>query len=157
MNDYQHPAKPLLWPTPLLLAVLAGGCGQWKQADLPVGVDITAPTINATTPSLAASVTPNVRIKALFSEAMDSTSINETTFILSKGTTPVLGTVSYEKNVATLRPIADLEMNSVFTATITTEARDVAGNPLGSSRSWTFTTTAPVAARPGLGAIGEDS
>jgi hypothetical protein len=93
----------------------------------------------------------------LFSEAMDSTTITAATFTLSKGTTPVLGTVSYEKNVATLKPIANLEMNSVFTATITTEARDVAGNALGSSRSWTFTTTAAMAARPGMAAIGEDS
>jgi hypothetical protein len=51
--------------------------------------------------------------------------------------------VSYSGPTATFAPSANLATNTVFTATVTTGAKDVAGNPLASNKVWTFT-TAPI-------------
>jgi hypothetical protein len=78
---------------------------------------------------------------------MDSSTINGTTFTLTKqGTTsPVAASVSYEGLTmkATLDPTQNLEPNSTYTANIkggTGGARDPAGNALGADESWSFTT-----------------
>ena len=103
----------------LLLATCLTACGDHgKLLTMPVGPDITAPTVSATTPSLAAQVATSSNVKVLFSEAMDGATITATSFTLSQGTTPVLSTVSYERNVATLNPIANLTADTLFTATI---------------------------------------
>src|SRR6185369_12671342 len=65
------------------------------------------------------------------------------TFSLSgPGATPVPGTVSYSAptHVTTFTPTSALAASTTFTATITTGARDVAGNAMASNVVWTFTT-----------------
>ena len=131
-----------------MLAALTAGCdgsGNGDDVAVSAGADISAPTVSATTPSLAAAAAPDANIKALFSEAMDGTTITAASFTLSQGTTPVLGTVTYEGQVATLNPIANLTAGTTFTATVNTGATDLAGNALARNRTWTFTTRAVTA------------
>jgi hypothetical protein len=52
----------------------------------------------------------------------------------------VIGTVSYFGTTATFTPTSSLAPNTTFTATLTTGAKDLAGNALGSDFVWTFTT-----------------
>ena len=55
-----------------------------------------------------------------------------TTFTLTgPGTTAVAGTVSCAGSTATFTPAADLAVNTIYTATITTGAQSTAGMPLG--------------------------
>ncbi len=147
MNRIQWLAQPLAWTASLLLATCLTGCGGKREVSRPVGPDITAPTVSATTPSLAAMVGLSANVKVLFSEAMDGATITATSFTLTQGTTPVLSTVTYERNVATLTPIANLTADTVFTATINTGVKDKAGNALAANRSWTFTTRFAIAGR----------
>jgi hypothetical protein len=103
--------------------------------------DMTAPTVTSTNPASAATaVALNQKIAATFSKVMDSSTITTTTFTLNQGTTAVLGTVSYAGTTATFTPTANLAASTLYTATITTGAKDLAGNALASSFVWTFTT-----------------
>jgi Ice-binding-like/Bacterial Ig-like domain/Bacterial Ig-like domain (group 2) len=103
--------------------------------------DMTAPTVASTNPASAATaVALNQKIAATFSKVMDSSTITTTTFTLNQGTTAVLGTVSYAGTTATFTPTANLAASTLYTATITTGAKDLAGNALASSFVWTFTT-----------------
>jgi len=110
------------------------------------GGDTTAPTVTGRTPADGATgVARSVSPTATFSEAMDASTITTTTFTLVKqGTTsPVPATVSYASQTATLDPSADLEAGATYTATVkggSAGAKDVAGNPLASDVSWSFTT-----------------
>src|SRR5437660_8169198 len=61
------------------------------------------------------------------------------------GTTTVAGTFAYSSMTATLNPVTNLAPNSVYTATITTGARDLAGNALAANLVWNFTTAATAA------------
>ncbi|MBI5207383.1 MAG: Ig-like domain-containing protein [Candidatus Firestonebacteria bacterium] len=102
--------------------------------------DNTAPTVlPSTSPANnATGITVNSAITATFSEKMNSSTINTTTFTLSG----VTGTVNYIDSTATFKPSGNLAYNSTYTATITTGVKDIAGNPLASDYVWKFTTGA---------------
>jgi len=103
--------------------------------------DTTAPTVILTVPLNAATgVALGNNITATFSEAMDPLTIDNVTFTLTDGVTPVTGTVTYTGVIAVFNPLADLAVSTLYTATITTGATDLAGNPLASDYIWTFTT-----------------
>ena len=115
------------------------------------GGDTTAPTVTATSPTAnATGVAVSANVTGNFSEAMDPSTITSATFRLTTGSTTVPAAVSYTNNVATLNPTADLAANTTYTATITggsAGVKDVAGNALASTRTWTFTTAPRAAAR----------
>ncbi len=105
--------------------------------------DTTNPTVISTSPAnLAVGVATNHKITVTFSDGMDSTTITGSTFTLTgPGTTAVTGTVNYSQigATATFTPTNALATGVVFTATITTGVKDLAGNPIASLFSWSFT------------------
>ncbi|HQQ63251.1 MAG TPA: Ig-like domain-containing protein [Pseudomonadales bacterium] len=108
--------------------------------------DVTKPTVISTLPVAGATnVVLNTLVTATFSEPMDPLTITTATAKLACPTgTPVTGVVSYAVNshVATITPNSPLPASTVCTATITTGAKDVAGNAMLSLFSWIFTTGA---------------
>jgi hypothetical protein len=107
----------------------------------------TPPTVIATVPAnLAPSVATNSALTATFGTAMNPATIDAATFTLTSapGAAAVTGTVTYAASgsVATFTPAADLAPSTVFTATITTGAMDLAGTALAQNYVWTFTTAA---------------
>jgi Ca2+-binding RTX toxin-like protein len=113
-------------------------------------VDTVAPTINTMAPTDGATdVAAASNAEATFSEAMDSSTINGSTFTLVKqGTSqPVAAQVTYDPAAkkATLDPDADLDPSATYTAAVkggTSGVKDPAGNPLAQDTTWSFTTAA---------------
>jgi Ice-binding-like/Bacterial Ig-like domain len=103
------------------------------------------PSVISTVPAnLATAVPVNTLISATFSEAMDPTTITGTTFLVAgPGATPVAGVVTYSGTTATFTPTHLLPAGTLFTATITTGAKDPTGAPLAANFVWTFTTAPP--------------
>ncbi|MDR3736585.1 MAG: Ig-like domain-containing protein [Acidobacteriaceae bacterium] len=108
--------------------------------------DTTKPTVLSTIPLNGATSVPlNLNVSATFSKPMNAATINSTTFTLTgPGSTPVAGLVVYASvgNTATFDPTANLAASTLYTATITTTAADLAGNTLAVNYVWTFTTSA---------------
>ncbi|HUX68664.1 MAG TPA: Ig-like domain-containing protein [Terriglobales bacterium] len=109
--------------------------------------DTTKPTLVATLPAnLATAVAINAAVTATFSEAMDPATLTAATFTLTgPGSTSIAGLVTYAAiaDTATFKPNVNLLPGTQYTATVTTGAQDLAGNPLGAglvSNPWTFTT-----------------
>ncbi len=137
-----------------LLSLLGTGCGSDDSSFVngpnlvpvvvtspsPGGTDTTAPTVTLTDPAGGASGVPlNKKISIAFSEGLDPVSVNAATFLLrGPGNTPVAGTVSYSGFVATFTPASPLTASTVYTATVTTGVRDLAGNALATDYSWNF-------------------
>ncbi len=100
-------------------------------------VDTTAPTVTATDP---ADGLPNVSIASAitvdFDEAMDPASLTPATFTVGD----LHGTVTLAGNQAVFTPTIGLAPGITYTATITTGARDLAGNALASPFTFEFTT-----------------
>ncbi|MFA4987302.1 MAG: Ig-like domain-containing protein, partial [Candidatus Brocadiia bacterium] len=104
--------------------------------------DTTPPTVTSTTPvHLDTEVPFNISLTAAFTEEMDPLTITTATFrVTGPGTIPVLGTVTYIGLTATFTPVNPLAASTLFTAAITTGAKDQANNPLAANYEWTFTT-----------------
>lgn len=103
--------------------------------------DVTKPTATLTDPlNNATGVTLDHLVVVTFSEAMDATSITPVTFTLKQGTTAVAGLVTYAASKATFTPSSALSSNTVYTATITTGAKDLAGNTIAANYLFSFTT-----------------
>src|SRR5207244_6422889 len=104
------------------------------------------PIVSFTVPANAATgVAINQKIAVAFSKAMDPLTITPVTFTLKQGTTAVTGTVSYAGVTATFNPLSTLAPITTYTATMTSEARDLPANALASNFSWCFTTGGPPA------------
>jgi len=143
------------WALVVLLGTMAG-CSSDDNNPVSPG-DTVAPTVSSTNPLNGA--TGVAVITASFSEAMNASSLTTTTFSVNgPGPTPVTGTVTYNAstNMASFSPASALSPNTPYTATITTGAKDVAGNALASNHVWTFTTSATAGnqASPALGGAG---
>jgi hypothetical protein len=114
------------------------------------GPSTTAPTITLANPASATSTAPlNGAVNATFSEDMNpATVIAPGTFTLAvagAGGASIAGNVTYDVNsdIATFTPNAILTATTSYTATISTAATDVFGNPLGAGlipNTWTFMT-----------------
>ncbi len=107
----------------------------------PVSTDKGAPSVSSTIPaSNSENVPRNMTISVVFDEEMDPASISATTFTVKQGTTSVTGVVAYTGTIATFTSAVNLAANKKYTASITTGAKDVAGNALASNKTWEFTT-----------------
>ena len=152
--------QPYRWFILLLIGFFITGCGSggknghWLPASTGPVPDTTRPLVISTIPGNGATgVFTNSRISATFNEAMNPATIGNTTFTVVNDTnegTPVAGNVTYNAaaRTAIFTPTtpATLPEGDLFTATITTGARDLAGNALAANFTWTFTTGAGGAA-----------
>jgi len=110
------------------------------------GATLSPVVIAVDPPNGSTGVPLNKVITATFNVPMDPLTINATTFTLKLGTTAVAGVVSYSGTTAFFTPAAPLTLNSLYTATITTGAKNTGGTALPANYVWTFTTgtlTAP--------------
>ena len=118
--------------------------------------DTTAPTVIAITPlNNAGSVSVNTNVNVSFSESMAPSTVTASTMTLRNTTlnTAVTGTVLYapSSNTAVFTPTlpTPLANNTLYTVTLSTAVTDLAGNPLASTFTSTFTTAAlPDTTRP---------
>src|SRR5207249_3341588 len=103
--------------------------------------DTTSPTVTAMVPAHSATgVYISSQIAGTFSEAMDASTINTSTFTLMQGTPPPYTTLFRSGVTATFAPAGNLAPLTTYTATIGTGARDLAGNALAADFVWSFTT-----------------
>jgi hypothetical protein len=110
---------------------------------------VVPPTVISTDPANAATgVALTKQIAANFSTTMDASTFTSATFTLAQGTTSVSGFTSYSGTKAIFAPASNLIPNTMYTATITTGVKDLAGNALVSNYVWTFTTGASVVVIP---------
>ena len=106
-------------------------------------LDSTKPSVIATiNANGATNVPPNTKAGATFSEVMDNLTITNQSFTLKQGVTSVPGVVSYSGVNALFSPTNILANNTEYTATITTAAKDLAGNAMASNYVWSWTTAA---------------
>jgi hypothetical protein len=132
------------WLAATLAIGLAAGCGS-SGDDSNGTADNTAPGVVFSTPvDLAADVALDAPINARFSEPMNPATIDGASFTVGSAGGLVAGTVSYTGTTATFMPTSDLDTDTLYTATISLVATDVAGNPLQVAHVWTFTTRGPI-------------
>jgi len=105
--------------------------------------DTTPPVVSFTAPAngqTGVGTTTSVS-SVTFSEAMDNSTINSSTFqMVDSNGAPVTAVLTISGNSATLTPIAPLLPGTDYSTTVTTGVRDASGNALAAPYTWTFTT-----------------
>lgn len=125
-----HLVEPVLIVGMLILA-----CGDSPTEPDP---DTTRPVVTLTNPaSGAVQVARDVLISATFSETMDNSTITSASFTLN-GTIP--GEVTVSGTTATFDPDGLLDSAKFYTARLSTDITDAAGNHLATEYAWTFRT-----------------
>jgi hypothetical protein len=132
------------------------------QFTTAASTDTTRPRVTATNPATSSPgptlVAPaNAAITAIFSKDMAPATLIAANFTVTCSSPCVspTGVVSYSSGARTAvyKPAANLAVGDTYTATITTGARDLAGNalagnqaalPAASNYVWTFVASAPV-------------
>ncbi len=130
--------------------VAVGSTGYESQHSAPATImtgDATPPRVVQAFPANGAgplSVAQSIVVKLVFSESIDSASVNSSTLSMKVVETGqvVTGTIRYRSNVA----VAEFEPSfmpaaSTIQVTATTGIRDLAANPLATSFTFAFTTT----------------
>lgn len=117
----------------------------WVDVLVASTIDTTAPTVTEAIPgNNATNVALSPTIAAVMSEPLNAATVTSTNATLKNAQTQasIATTVSYDSalNTINLTPQAVLEAGTSYTATLTTEIKDVAGNSLANSYSWSFST-----------------
>jgi hypothetical protein len=109
------------------------------------GATLNPMVISADPINKATNVVLNKVVTVNFNMPMNQTTLNENSFTIKQGTTVIAGSVSYAGTTASFKPNVSLIANTEYTATITTEAKNIQGTALSSNYVWTFTTGATTA------------
>ncbi len=121
----------------------------WLNPQIVCAADSTPPAVSSAIPVAGASNEPvSGAVRATFSEALNASTINATTFSLTRQgtTTPVAASVIWDAGsfTAWLAPSVRLAAGATYTAVLRGGAsgvKDVAGNALPSDYTWTFSTS----------------
>ena len=101
------------------------------------------PKVTETTPAdIALAVALNSKVTVTISEAMDATTMDTTSFrLVGAGELELIGSVSLDAttNTASFIPGRSLTASTVYTATVSTQAKSSAGNALVADYVWSFT------------------
>jgi hypothetical protein len=127
------------------------------------GVDATPPTVATVAPADGATGVDAIsNAGATFSEAMDASTINTSTFTLTRqgAAQPLAAQVAYDQTTrkATLTPADGLEASTTYTVTVkggSGGVKDLAGNPLAQDKTWSFTTSAQANKIANLGSVAD--
>ncbi|MGK2907195.1 MAG: Ig-like domain-containing protein, partial [Desulfuromonadales bacterium] len=135
---------PLLLLVSLLAACGGGGSGtdsgSGSDGD---SIDLVSPYVSSTNPVHNSNdVATNRAITATFNEAVDPAMITSNTFLVDDANdSPVTGSVTYDEGsrTALFRSSVVLAPGAAYTATITADVEDLAGNTLVKDYTWQFT------------------
>ena len=111
--------------------------------------DTVSPTVTARSPAPGSTAAPpTTAVTATFSEPINPATVTSNTVVLRNASNVVVAsTLVYDapSRTATLTPSAPLDVSATYTASVAggntgTVVRDLAGNPLAATVSWSFTT-----------------
>ncbi|QKJ63628.1 Ig-like domain-containing protein [Flavobacterium sp. M31R6] len=123
--------------------------GQALEADyvwtFSTGTTLNPMVLSSDPVNKTTNVVLNKVVAVNFNMPMNQTTINANSFTVKQGAATVEGSISYNGTIAYFKPNTSLMANTQYTATITTEAKNIQGTALSSNYVWTFTTGATTA------------
>ncbi len=150
MNHTTRIIASLLAASLLMIACGGGGGSSGSGGGF---VDAVAPTVSYVAPAANhGEVGPNAKITATFSEAMNTASVTSALSLIDKvsGLPVPVQSVEYDplNKIATMVPQGQLSTNRAYQASVSTAAKDLAGNALAVEYTWEFVTAGSADAVP---------
>jgi len=136
---YQISLKSIKSAVTILWVLLLASCSCSNNAPLR---DLIIPKVTSTTPSNGSTnAVINTFINVTFSEKMKASSITESTFkLVDNQGKPVAGTVTTSGTSATFKPNQSLNKNTLYTAILSRQVKDLSNNQIIADYRWAFTT-----------------
>ncbi len=132
----------------VFLTACGGGGGGGSTMDSPPPP--TTFSVTSTSPvNKVTGVAIQSTISAVFSKAVDTTTMSSANFIVTGPSGTVSGTLAYNATTKTVTftPGASLAKMALYTAMVTTAVKDTEGNTLTENSVWTFTTGPVISAK----------
>ncbi|MGM0594067.1 MAG: ice-binding family protein [Pseudomonadota bacterium] len=137
-----------LWIGALVVTAFVTGCSSDNNSTTTTPTDTptdpAALTVVSTNPDDGATaIATNQSVMATFSEAMDETTLDDTSFTVQGDNEPAtVGSVTLDdaSNTAVFTPTSDLSASTDYTATLTTAATSSSGKTMASDYVWSFAT-----------------
>ncbi|MFA7128374.1 MAG: ice-binding family protein [Sphaerochaeta sp.] len=140
----------LLCMVSLLFTVTLLGCSDAQNAN-PSDI----PRVTSSSPSDSETAVPlNRNVSLSFSEEMDESTLNGTTFTVKQGSAIVDGAVEYSNMTVVFTPTLDFNPNSEYLINVSLGAKDMTGNSMTSVYTGSFTTGTSIALGPKPVALG---
>lgn len=122
----------------------AGGGGIYRfgtgSSCLPSSDNIRPYIASFSPPDGGSDVPLNAPVSILFSEAIDPTSVTDTSFSVQYGGGSIAGSYTTNGAMVTFQPAAQWAPATLYSVTVGSGVRDLAGNPLPLPLFWSFTT-----------------
>ncbi len=136
-----------IWLPLFLLVIFGVGCSDANKSGSDNPSQAAPTVVSAIPPNNTDGACPNTLVTVTFSKAMTASSIDAATFTLTgPGSAPVAGQVTYDASskTAIFTPSSTLALNTAYTGTVTTGAKDMSGDGLASNLVFSFTTGSTV-------------
>lgn len=118
-----------------------GVTGAWMQPKT-IQISHVIPVIEFAAPSdNAVNVDENTTIEVTFSAEMDSSTFDDSTFVVNDGAENIAGNIECNGKFAQFQPENPWQTDRNYTVTITNGVSDIMGNHLMSNYTWAFSTT----------------
>jgi len=122
----------------LFLAAFIAGC---DNSSTDPDIDPDAPVVFSTSPTNNENnVERNKVVEIVFDQAMNPSTMNNSTITLHQGTAAVNGSVNYSGTTATFTPENVLDAQTDYTVNVSTGASSSSGVVLENDNEWSFTT-----------------
>ena len=137
---------PNMLPSPAGITVTAtsqADTTQGASASVTILPDATPPSIvSVTPPADQTGVSLNSTIQIQFSDSLDPSTVNSTTFALSSGSNSLISSVAYDPslNTVTMTAAGIFAPGTQYTVAVSNLVADPAGTPLAAPAQWSFTT-----------------
>jgi hypothetical protein len=128
----------------LFCALLLSACRPVGESQTPLPaatLDNTKPSVSTVAPRDGArGIPPDTTITVAFSEPIDSSTVSETSLVLSEGQEgpAVGGNVAVEGQSLIFTPGQPLQFGMEYSAVLNAGIRDIAGNALAQAHAWRF-------------------
>jgi hypothetical protein len=122
----------------LILATFLVGCDKNSTS---ADIDPDAPVIFSTSPmNNETDIERNKIVEIVFDQAMDPSTMNNTTITLHDGATPVSGSVDYSGTTARFTTLNVMDARTEYTVKVSSGAKSATGVSLADGNEWSFTT-----------------
>ncbi|HZZ86230.1 MAG TPA: Ig-like domain-containing protein [Anaeromyxobacteraceae bacterium] len=124
----------------LALFAACGGSSTQQSGSSSTRSDV-APYVVSTIPVPSTLAPVDVAVLATFNEVLDPSSVDSATFtLLDPAGFALAGTIGCNGNLAVFTPALPLQGGTTYRASISTAARDLAGDAMAQPYTWSFTT-----------------
>ncbi len=137
---------PNMLPSPAGITVTAtsqADTTQGASASVTILPDAAPPSIVSVTPPADQTGVPlDSTIQIQFSDSLDPSTVNSSTFALSSASNPITSSVSYDPSTSTVTMTAAgiFAPGTQYTVAVSNLVADPAGTPLAAPSQWSFTT-----------------